>query len=166
MQGKLLTKALWKDMYGQYDYFGTPVSADAPCNAGASLASLLDLGCTMSYGVDYQSQIDNIANYKTVGMTWDKLCVGVQAGPYQLGWMTDIGTTGQLASWAVTPQNGEPNPPVRGTMLYTFTQDIQQWDEWPQNSPQYTYPNPGDHAWQQALVTGMWGANNWNVAKT
>jgi Glycosyl hydrolases family 18 len=164
MQGKLLTKALWKDAFGDFDYFGTPVSADAPYSAGAKLASLLDLGCTMAYGIDLQSQIDNIGSYNSVGMTWDKLCVGVQAGPYQLGWMTDIGETAQLAAWAVTPQSGQTNPPVLGMMLYTFPQDIQQWDQWPQNSPQYTWPNPGDHAWQQAIVIGMWGASNWKVA--
>ena len=118
----------------------------------------------MDYGDGLQGQIDYIGPYLAAGMTWDKLCVGAQAGPYQLGWMTDIGVTAQLAAWAVTPQDGQPNPPVLGMMLYTFTSDIQQWDQWPQNSPQYKYPNPGDHAWQQAIVTGMWSANNWKVA--
>jgi hypothetical protein len=49
-------------------------------------------------------------------------------------------------------------------MLYTFSQDIQQWTHAPQNSPNYMYPNPNDHEWQKAIVEGMWGPGNWNVS--
>jgi Glycosyl hydrolases family 18 len=155
--GALLTKALWND----YQVFHTAVSKTAPCHGGAMLSSLLDLGCTMDYGSGAQGQEATIANYVSWGMTADQLCVGVQAGPWQLGWMTTLADTSTLATWAVTPANGAT--PVLGMMLYTFTQDIQQWDEYPQNAPQYTFPNPGDHAWQKAIVVGMWGAANWIV---
>jgi hypothetical protein len=153
MNGGLLTKALWADD----QYFQTAVSADAPYNAGAMLSSLLDLGCTMAYGYQFQGQVDAISAYTQYGMPWNKLCVGVQAGPPQVSWMTPIGEVTQLAQWAVTPQGG--NPPVIGMMLYTFSQDIQQWTYWPQNDPGHLFPNPNDHQWQQAMVDGMWGSN-------
>lgn len=151
MGGSLLTKALWADD----QQFQTSVSAAAPYNGGAMLSSLLDLGCTMTYGSDFGGQTDAIATYKGYGMTADQLCVGVQAGPPQLGWMTDIAEVAQLATWAVTPQSGAV--PVLGMMLYTFPQDIEQWDHYPQNSPGYMFPNANDHAWQRAIVKGMWG---------
>jgi len=151
MAGKLITKALWSDD-GQ---FTTAVSAGAPYNAGAMLSGLLDLGCTMAYGWDFNTQVNNINSYKGWGMTAGQLCVGVQAGPPQSNWMTSIQETAQLAKWAVTPQNGAT--PVRGVMLYTFSQDIEQWDHYPQNSPGYKFPNPNDHAWQRVIVKGMWG---------
>jgi hypothetical protein len=119
------------------------------------LSSLLDLGCTMDYGDDFAGQVANIDTYKSWGMTADKLCVGVQAGPPEDNWMTNIDETAQLAKWAVTPQSGAA--PVLGMMLYTFPQDIEQWDHYPQNSPGYMFPNPNDHRWQRAIVKGMWG---------
>jgi len=158
MGSKLLTKALWSDDV----YFQTAVSANAPYNAGSMLSGLLDLGCNMDYGALYAGQLSDIETYKGYGMTASQLCIGVQAGPPESSWMTPIGEASQLATWAVTPQGG--SAPVQGMMLYTFTQDIQQWDMWPQNSPQYKFPNPGDHAWQKAIVEGMWGPGNWNVA--
>lgn len=153
----LLTKALWADD----QYFQTAVSSNAPYNAGAMLSSLLDLGCTMAYGSPFDSQVQAIVSYTQYGMTWNQLCVGVQAGPRQLGWMTPIDEVSQLAQWAVTPQSG--NLPVLGMMLFTFSQDIQQWTYWPQNSPGHMYPNANDHEWQKAIVDGMWGSKNWHV---
>ena len=155
MSGSLLTKALWDDDA----HFQTAVSSDAPYNGGAMLSSLLDLGCTMAYGYSFSGQVQAIATYQGYGMTWNQLCVGVQAGTGQ--WMTPIAEVTQLAQWAVTPQSG--SPPVLGIMLYTFSQDIQQWTHAPPNSPGYMYPNANDHAWQQAIVDGMWGPGNWIV---
>jgi hypothetical protein len=156
MGGSLLSKALWADDA----HFQTAVSSDAPYNAGAMLSSLLDLGGTMAYGYPFQSQVQAINTYKGYGMTWNQLCVGVQAGTGS--WMTPIEEVSQLAQWAVTSQSG--SPPVLGMMLYTFSQDIQQWTHVPQNSPGYMYPNPNDHEWQKAIVEGMWGPGNWNVS--
>ena len=42
-------------------------------------------------------------------------------------------------------------------MIFTFPQDIQQWTRWPQDSPGHMFPNTDDHAWQKAIVPGMWG---------
>jgi len=155
MSGKLLTKALWNDS----QQFQTAVSSDAPYNAGAMLSSLLDLGFTMSYGDDFNGQTYTINTYQGYGMAWNQLGVGVQAGVGS--WMTPLSEVSQLATWAVTPQSG--NPPVIGLMLYTFSQDIQQWTHLPQNSPGYMFPNANDHEWQKAMVQGMWGPGNWNV---
>jgi hypothetical protein len=40
-------------------------------------------------------------------------------------------------------------------MLFTFSQDIQQWTHQPQNSPGYMFPNPDDHQWQRAMIKAM-----------
>lgn len=159
---KLISKALWNDS----NYFPVPVSSSAP-NGGQYLADLLDFGATMSYGSDAHDQkrlIDDYHDMKNaqqerVGMAYDKLCIGVQAGPGGNDhWMTPLKETLELAQWAVAPVSADKKvPPIMGMMLFTFTQDIQQWDESPQNQEQYKWPNPGDHRWQQTIVLGMWG---------
>lgn len=160
LPGSLISKALWQD----YDYFNQPVSPGLP-NAGQYLARLLDFGCTMSYGSDASEQKQFIQSYhdlnsggQWVGMNWEQLCIGVQAGPSQVGWMTDIKEVYQLATWVVEPQSPTKTvPPILGMMLFTFPQDIQQWAHWPQNSPAYKYPNPKDHEWQLTIIKGMYG---------
>jgi hypothetical protein len=80
--------------------------------------------------------------------------------------MTPIGEVSQLAAWVVEPQSpAKTIPPILGMMLFTFSQDIQQFTFGPQNDPGHMYPNPADHQWQQAIVEGMWGTENW-VVKT
>ena len=168
--GSLITKALWNDS----DYFTVPVSSSAP-NVGAYLSSLLDFGSLMSYGSSFEGQIALVeqyhaftANGQNVGLAWDQICIGVQAGPPPPygSWMTPIDEVSQLAAWVVEPQSPtKPIPPILGMMLFTFSQDIQQWTFGPQNDPGHMYPNPADHQWQQAIVEGMWGAENW-VVKT
>ena len=160
LPGSLLTKALWQDQ----NYFLLPVSPGLP-NSGKYLARLLDFGCTMSYGsgTAAQKQIvqgyhDLQANGSWVGMNWQQLCIGVQAGPPQVGWMTNIQEVYELSQWVVQPQSPTKTiPPILGMMLFTFSQDIQQWTHWPQNSPAYKYPNPGDHEWQLTIIKGMYG---------
>jgi hypothetical protein len=158
LTGSLLTKALWQDE----DYFLLPVSPGLP-SAGKYLAQLLDFGCTMSYGSGaatqkqiVQSYHDLQANGHPVGMRWEQLCIGVQAGPPEVGWMTGIQEVYELAKWVVQPQSPtKTTPPILGMMLFTFSQDIQQWTHWPQNSPGYKYPNPKDHEWQLTIIRGM-----------
>ena len=161
LPGSLLTKALWADT----DYFTCPVS-NAPGNVGAYLSGLLDLGCTMAYGYntgDQQAFIEGYtqitANGGNVGMAWNQLCLGVQAGPPESDWMTAIDEVQALAQWVVEQPQARPC----GMMLFTFPQDIQQWTHWPQNSPGYMYPNTNDHEWQKAIIQGMWGSGNWIV---
>lgn len=167
LQGNLITKALWSDS----DYFTCPVSGSAPYNQGAYLSALLDFGSTMAYGYGMSDQISMIESYNTiivdgrnVGMAWNQLCIGVQAGPPEAGWMTPISEVSQLAQWVVEPQSPTKQiPPILGMMIFTFSQDIQQWTHWPQNSPGYMFPNADDHQWQQAIIDGMWGSENWVV---
>ncbi len=153
--GSLITKALWQDS----DYFTVPVAKGYP-NEGAYLGQLLDLGSSMAYGDDYQGQISFIEGYtnitvngKNVGMSRDKLAIGVQAGPSDGGWMTSIGETYKLAQWCVD----STSPPIRGMMLFTFSQDIQQFTYSPQNSPSKMFPNPDDHQWQRTIIAGFLG---------
>jgi hypothetical protein len=160
LSGSLLSKALWQDE----DYFLMPVLPGVP-NAGKYLARLLDFGCTMGYGVGTEGQKQTVQNYHDlevnetrVGMNWEQLCIGVQAGPPEEPWMTDIQEVSDLAKWVVQPQSPtKPIPPILGMMLFTFSQDIQQWTHWPQNSPDFKYPNPKDHQWQLTMIRGMYG---------
>jgi len=160
LPGSLLSKALWQDT----NYFLTPVAAGVP-NAGKYLARLLDFGCSMAYGFDVETQKQIVQDYHDlnvnegwVGMNWQQLCIGVQAGPPELSWMTNIQEVYELAKWVVQPQSpAKPIPPILGMMLFTFPQDIQQWTHWPQNSPGFNYPNPKDHQWQATIIRGMYG---------
>ena len=149
----IISKPLWQDL----DYFSLQVSSGVPLS-GSYLAELLDFGATMGYGYDYDTQKSTIDSYHNIynssgdniGMPYSKLCVGVQAGPPEENWMTPIDETLQLAQWAV-------EKPIMGMMLFTFPQDIQQWDEYPQNQEKYKWPNPDDHWWQKTIIQGMWG---------
>jgi hypothetical protein len=119
----------------------------------------------MGYGWNAAQQTGAIQTYhdlqaggQRVGMNWEQLCIGVQAGPPEVSWMTNIQEVYELAQWVVEPQSPtKTTPPILGMMLFTFPQDIQQWTHWPQNSPGYKYPNPKDHEWQLTIVKGMYG---------
>ena len=154
MPDRLITKALWQD----YDYFTIPVGEGFP-NSGVYLGQLLDLGSSMAYGYDKDEQISNITSYTditvdgtNVGMSWDQLAIGVQAGPGG-GWMTGIDEVYALAQWCVKPDS----PAIRGMMLFTFSQDIQQFTHAPQNSPSKMFPNEYDHQWQRTIIAGFLG---------
>jgi hypothetical protein len=139
--GKLLTKALWDDEA----YFKAQVGSGYP-NAGASLANLLDFGSTMDYGWSLSQQQGLVTTYNGYGLPNDRICIGVQAGPPEQNWMTPIEEVAQLAQWSV-------QVPILGMMLYTFSQDIQQFTASPQNS--IPYPNANDHEWQRTIQSGM-----------
>jgi hypothetical protein len=156
----LLTKALWSDFH----YFQTPVAEGSP-NANAYLGQLLDFGSSMAYGEDFAGQIEFIAQYenikidgKNVGLNWNQLVIGVQAGPPEQSWMTGINEVYQLAQWCVAPISAtKTTPPTLGMMLFTFSQDIQQFTYSPQNSLSKMYPNSDDHQWQRTIVAGFLG---------
>jgi hypothetical protein len=156
----LITKALWDD----YEYFRTPVAQGIP-NAGAYLAQLLDFGSSMAYGYGFEDQISSIQRYHdvvvngtNVGMRWNQLAIGVQAGP-DSGWMTPVDVVHQLAVWCVAPPalSVKTIPPILGMMLFTFSQDIQQFTYAPQNSPSKMFPNADDHEWQRSIIAGFLG---------
>lgn len=150
LDGKLLTKPLWADT----DYFGVIVGPGFP-NAGKKLAELLDFGWTMSYYGPATSLEGGIDDYLTGGMSREQLCIGVQAGPGG-GQMTPVADVEEVARWVVDPSS----PPIRGMMLFTFSQDIQQFTYDPQNSPNKMYPNLNDHEWQRAIIDGMTGGGS------
>ena len=155
----LLTKPLYNDM----EYFKTPVPADNPYNPGKWLSEILDFGATMAYGGDASNLVQFAEDYysiivpdgsKDVGLG-KRMCIGVQAGPPSGSWMTRIEVAYEVALWL----GGAPlfdTPRVMGMMLFTFSQDIQQFTHDPQNSPGYMYPNPQDHGWQILILSGMW----------
>ena len=41
-------------------------------------------------------------------------------------------------------------------MLFTFSQDIQQFTFAPQNDPGHMFPNTDDHEWQMVIEFGLW----------
>ena len=123
------------------------VSADAPYNANAKLSSLLDLGCTMSYGSNLQGQKDIIKQYLGYGMRNSQLCVGVQAGDWD--WCTPLPEVKQIADWL---NGGSSFAYAYGMTLWTFTQDIQTCTG--QRTP---------HEWQKTIVEGLAGPGSWKV---
>jgi len=146
----LLTKALWRDTV----YFKTPVAAGLP-NAGKYLAQLLDFGCTMSYA-EYDEQIAAIRSYNQLGLGWNQLLIGVQAGPKEQPAMTPIDDTYKLAKWSVEPESRTKDiPPIRGMMLFTFSQDIQRFTFGRQQEK--PYPDPDDHLWHRTIGAGLTG---------
>jgi len=131
--GKLLSKALWADL--------TYIS---------QIASLLDYGGIMDYGDSAVSLEDQFNAYVKAGFAPTQLMIGVNAGPGGPGaaW-TSIPTAAALAAWQ--PSGGAK----MGMMLWSFSQDIQQFTGNPQNQPDLMFPNPSDHSWQQAMIFVM-----------
>lgn len=139
LDGKLLSKALWDD----HDDFN-----------GTDLGQLLDFGSTMSYGWPAEVIEQSVDAYNQVGLPYDKITIGVQAGPPDQAWMTSLQTTQRLTEWAKAK-------PIRGMMLFSFTQDIQQFTHSPQH--EMPYPSPNDHEWQQKIVETWWSPSAWVV---
>lgn len=155
-----ISKALWDD----HEYFTTSVAQGFPWET-TYLGQLLNFGCLMGYGWSYADQISNLQWYHDVtvnelhvGLGWNQLAIGVQAGPPDQGWMTPINETYELAQWCVAPVSPSKQiPPILGMMIFTFSQDIQQWTYSPQNDPSKMFPNEYDHQWQRTIIAGFLG---------
>lgn len=120
-----------------------------------SIKDYLTYGGIMYYGND-ASYLEGRANwYQQAGLAWDQILIGVNAGPISQpqGNFTSIATTQALTAWQ--PQGGTK----RGMMLWSFSQDIQQFTADPQYDAPYMSSN--DHAWLQAIAQTMW--NQWVV---
>jgi len=104
----------------------------------------------MDYG-DYAPGLESIFNqYVGLGMRPDQLTIGVSAGPVAQGHgFTSIATAQALTAWQ--PDQGTK----LGMMVWSFSQDIQQFTANPQNQVSLAWPNAGDHAWQQAIIAAM-----------
>lgn len=111
------------------------------------LAPLLDFGGIMNYGDDAGWLEQVFETYVAEGMAADKMTIGVNAGPVaQSSNFTSIGTAQTLAGWQ--PAGGQK----LGMMLWSFSQDIQQFTADPQNQPNLMWRNENDHSWQQAMI--------------
>jgi hypothetical protein len=156
----LITKALWDDT----EYFTEPVPEDNPYNPGAYLGEILDFGSTMTYGGlpgliggtnDYRWVFVNENGVeRDVGLGW-RILIGVKAGPPSGSAVTPVEDVQAVADW-LGGKGPIIAPKVIGMMLFTFTQDIQQFTYDPQNDPAHMYPNPNDHEWQRTILNGMW----------
>jgi hypothetical protein len=132
---KILSKALWND---------TEVIT--------ALAPYLTCGGIMTYGDDAGLLEAIFSEYVSLGMAPGQMTIGVSAGPIaQGGGFTSIATAQQLTQWQPA------GVPKLGMMVWTFSQDIQQFTADPQNQPNLMFPNADDHAWQQAMIAVMDG---------
>jgi hypothetical protein len=140
--GKILSKALWNDD----DYI-------------KDLVGSLDYGAIMNYGDDAGYLEGRLRTYvEKYGFAPGNVMIGVNAGPglnFDNVAFTSIPTAVALTAWH------PPQGPKMGMMLWSFSQDIQQFTGNPQNQSDLTYPNGQDHSWQQAMIFAMesWPAN-------
>lgn len=133
--GKILSKALFADLWY--------VAQIAPC---------LSYGAIMTYGDSAAGLESQFADYVSAGFASGQVMIGVNAGPVaQGGGFTSVATATELASWQ--PDGGEK----MGMMVWSFSQDIQQFTADPQNQPGLMFPNPEDHEWQRAISAAMDG---------
>jgi len=155
LPNSLITKALWNDTTasGSQD-FTTAATTSPLAGTSTTLAGLLSFGSTMGYGWSAQQMQQAAASYVQVGMSYDKLCLGVQPGPSQLNWMTSLDTTSTLATWV--QQNS-----LLGMMMWSFSQDIAEFTTYPQYSVPYI--STDDHQWQQKIIETWGGASDWVV---
>lgn len=133
--GKVLSKALFADSW----YI-------------SQIASCLSYGAIMTYGDSASGLEAQFGDYVTEGFSPGKLMIGVNAGPVaQGGSFTSVGTAEALAGWQ--PDGGTK----MGMMVWSFSQDIQQFTANPQNQPDLMFPNAEDHEWQRAMSAVMDG---------
>ncbi len=137
---KIISKAFWQDL-----------------NVIADIKDYLTYGSTMCYGWETAEIENNVDEYIKKGLTKDQVCAGVQAGPPESDWMTSLQTTVELSRWTVEKK-------TKGMMIWSFSQDIQQFTSYPQH--ERPYPSPDDHQWMKAIIENMWGKDNWVVKKS
>lgn len=128
---KIVSKALWNDL-----------------NVIPQIKNYLTYGGIMNYG-DSASYLESVyTSYINQGMANHQLMIGVNAGPVAQaqGNFTSVKTTEELATWQ--PSGGEK----LGMMIWTFSQDIQQFTAYPQNQVSLQFPNAADHQWQQSII--------------
>ena len=133
--GKLITKALYAEDEAEMQ----------------ALAPLLDYGGIMIYGDDPGTMEWQFNQYVGWGMKPEQMTIGVNAGPIeQGGGFTSIATAQTMAAWQ--PAVGQK----LGMMIWSFSQDIQQFTYDPQNT--LMWRNSDDHSWQQAIIS-IWEGN-------
>jgi hypothetical protein len=114
------------------------------------IKDFLTFGATMAYGNNLNGFTYNYQQYRDLGFTNNQLLIGVNAGPVaQGGSFTSTEVVQQVTQWQ--PNDGQK----RGMMIWSFSQDIQQFTANPQNQIALKYPNANDHEWQKTIVTNM-----------
>ena len=116
------------------------------------IAPYLTYGGLMHYGNDVEFLKMCYQKYREAGLSNAQLLIGVNAGPaiYQPeGNFTSLEATESLTRWH--PEDGHK----LGMMIWSFSQDIQQWTNFPQNQKALCYPNSNDHAWQRVIISAM-----------
>lgn len=116
------------------------------------IAGYLTFGGIMNYGDSAPNLQAIFWKYVEKGMRPDQLTIGVNAGPVaqSRGNFTSIETARTLAQWQ--PAGGGLK---LGMMVWSFSQDIQQFTAYPQNQVALAFPNVADHAWQRAIIEVM-----------
>jgi hypothetical protein len=128
---KIISKALWND-----------------CDVIAEIKDCLSYGCLMRYGNRVEVLQADYEIYLEKGMRHEQLLMGVNAGPVeQTTYFTSLEATRELAAWR--PSKGRDK---RGMMMWTFSQDIQQFTAFPQNQVALKFPCAEDHLWQRTIV--------------
>ncbi|HET9638138.1 MAG TPA: glycosyl hydrolase family 18 protein [Allosphingosinicella sp.] len=135
-EDKILSKALFSDSW----YI-------------SQIAASLSYGAIMTYGDSAEGLEGEFNSYVTEGFAPEKVMIGVNAGPVAQGGtsFTSVATAETLAVWQ--PEGGQK----MGMMVWSFSQDIQQFTAFPQNQPGLMFPNPEDHEWQRAISAAMDG---------
>lgn len=110
----------------------------------------LTFGGIMNYGNSASLLEYYYGEYRNKGMSNEQLSIGVNAGPIEQGGsFTSVETTRELTNWQ--PADGQK----RGMMIWSFSQDIQQFTASPQNQVSLVWPNSEDHEWQRAIIEEM-----------
>jgi len=118
------------------------------------ISSDLNYGGIMYYGNDAGYLQSCYRKYRECGLKNSQLLIGVNAGPaveQPAGNFTSLEVTEALAQWE--PEGGQK----AGMMLWSFSQDIQQFTTDPQNQIALQYPNIEDHLWQRKIIEVMEG---------
>ncbi|SDN11934.1 hypothetical protein [Kriegella aquimaris] len=80
-------------------------------------------------------------------MTNEQLSIGVNVGPIGHGSsFTSVNTTKELTNWQPTGSEKER------MMVWSFSQDIQQFTSYPQNLVGLQWPNKNDNEWQRTII--------------
>jgi hypothetical protein len=124
------------------------------------IKDFLTYGAIMDYGNDANSLENRVVEYNRLGLGYDKQLIGVNAGPINqsAGNFTSTTTTSTVTKWQ--PQDGVK----RGIMLWSFSQDIQQFTAPTQYATPYISAN--DHEWLKTIVQTMRGEDQWVVKKS
>eukprot|EP01040_Poterioochromonas_malhamensis_P003490 gene3490-3728_t len=104
----------------------------------------------LMYGDDFKGLEEDYKLCRQLGFQNSQLLIGVNVGDPQLSnSFTSLNMTKSLTAWQ--PEDGRK----AGMMIWTFSQDIQQFTACPQNEMSSLHPNENDHSYQRAIIEVM-----------